>query len=260
MTGHGKPMTSQEMRMRPAGQRTRNEKRETSHFSNLAVGVAMLIAIATAAPAAAQDRSVAPGINERFLEGRNYEEFVGSFEREGREIFDRRQEILKAVGLKPGMAAADIGAGSGLFTYLFAQEVGPGGKVYAVDINQVMLDNIVRRSRELGYKHVEGRLGSAKGVPVPPGSLDVAFTSDVYHHFEFPQVMLRSIRDALKPGGAFIVIDFERIPGVSSPRTLEHVRAGKEVVIKEVEAEGFRFVEERKLLQQNYFVRFEKVR
>jgi len=145
------------------------------------------------------------------------------------------------------LRAADIGASSGLFTYLFAQEVGPGGKVYAVDINQVMLDNIVRRSRELGYKHVEGRLGSAKGVPVPPGSLDVAFTSDVYHHFEFPQVMLRSIRDALKPGGAFIVIDFERIPGVSSPRTLEHVRAGKEVVIKEVEAEGFRFVEERKL-------------
>ena len=123
-----------------------------------------------------------------------------------------------------------------------------------------MVDNIVRRSRELGYQHVEGRLGSAKTVPVPPGSLDVVFTSDVYHHFEYPQVMLRSIRDALKPGGAFIVIDFERIPGVTSPRVLEHVRAGKETVIREVEDEGFRFVEERKLLQQNYFVRFEKPR
>ena len=209
-------------------------------------------------PAAAQDKSLAPGINERFLEGRNYSEFVDSFEREGREIFDRRQEILKAVGVKPGMAVADIGAGSGLFTYLFAHEVGADGKVYAVDINQVMIDNIVRRSRELGYRHVEGRLGSAKEVPVPPASLDVAFTSDVYHHFEYPQVMLRAIRDALKPGGVLIVIDFERIPGVTSPRTLEHVRASKETVIKEVEAEGFRFVEEKKLMQQNYFVRFEK--
>ena len=239
---------------------TRHERRVTSHFLRRAAGVAMLILVATATPAAAQEKSVAPGINERFLEGRNYDEFVESFEREGREIFDRRQEILKAVGLKPGMAVAVIGAGSGLFTYLFAQEVGAGGKVYAVDINQVMIDNIVRRSRELGYKHVEGRLGSAKSVPVPPGSLDVAFTSDVYHHFEHPQVMLRAIREALKPGAAFIVIDFERIPGVSTERLMQHVRAGKETVVREVEAEGFRFVEEKKLMQQNYFVRFEKIR
>ena len=95
-------------------------------------------------------------------------------------------------------------------------------------------------------------------MPLPAASLDVAFTSDVYHHFEFPQVMLQAIRTALKPGGTFIVIDFERIPGVSSERILSHVRAGKETVIKEVEAEGFRMVEERKIMQQNYFVRFEK--
>src|SRR5215831_18501201 len=119
---------------------------------------------ALAGPVAAQDKSVAPGVNERFLEGKNYDEFVASFEREGREIFDRRQDIVKAVGLKPGMAVADVGAGSGLFTYLFAQAVGPDGKVYAVDINQVMVDNILRRSRELGLQNVEGRLGSAKTV------------------------------------------------------------------------------------------------
>jgi ubiquinone/menaquinone biosynthesis C-methylase UbiE len=227
---------------------------------NTRSAVFVLALALTAFPAAAQDKSLTPGINERFLEGRNYQEFVDSFEREGREIFDRRQEILKAVGLKPGMTVADIGAGSGLFTYLFAQEVGSGGRVYAVDINQVMLDNIVRRSRELGYQHVEGRLGSAKSVPLPGGALDIVFTSDVYHHFEYPQIILRAIRDALKPGGAFIVIDFERIPGVSTERLMQHVRAGKESVIREVEAEGFRFVEEKKLMQQNYFVRFEKLK
>jgi predicted methyltransferase len=90
--------------------------------------------------------------------------------------------------------------------------------------------------------------------------VDVVFTCDVYHHFEYPQVILRAIREALKPGGSFIVVDFERIPGVSSERILKHVRAGKETVIKEVEAEGFRMVEEKKLMQQNYFVRFEKPR
>jgi len=220
----------------------------------------VLVLAALVLPAAAQEKSVAPGINERFLEGQNYNEFVDSFEREGREIFDKRNDIVQATGLKAGMAVADVGAGSGLFTYLFAREVGQGGKVYAVDINQVMVDNIVRRSRELGYKHVEGRLGSAKNVPIPAAVVDVVFTCDVYHHFEYPQVILRAIREALKPGGSFIVVDFERIPGVSSERILKHVRAGKETVIREVEAEGFRMVEEKKLMQQNYFVRFEKPR
>lgn len=206
----------------------------------------------------AQQQSVAPGINQRFLEGQNFGEFIDQFEREGREIFDNRHAILKEIGLKPGMAVADIGAGSGLFTQLFAREVGPGGKVYALEINPVMVNSIVRRLREEGYRNVEGHVSTAKTVPLPPASLDVAFTSDVYHHFEFPQIILQAIRTALRPGGTFIVIDFERIPGVSSERILSHVRAGKETVIKEVEAEGFRMVEERKILQQNYFVRFVK--
>ena len=208
--------------------------------------------------ACAQQQSVAPGINERFEQSTNFGEFVDQFEREGREIFDQRHAILKEVRLKPGMAVADIGAGSGLFTQMFAREVGPGGKVYALEINPVMVNNIVRRLREEGYRNVEGYVSTAKTVPVPPASLDVAFTSDVYHHFEFPQVILQAIRTALKPGGTLIVVDFERIPGVSSERILSHVRAGKETVIKEVEAEGFRMVEERKIMQQNYFVRFVK--
>ncbi len=206
--------------------------------------------------ACAQERSVAPGINERFLEGQNFSEFVDQFEREGREIYDKRHEIVKETALKPGMAVADIGAGSGLFTQLFAREVGPRGKVYALEINAVTVQGIVKRMQEEGYRNVEGHVSTAKAIPLKPASLDVAFTSDVYHHFEFPQAMLQSIRAALKPGGTFIVVDFERIPGVSSERVLKHVRAGKETVIAEVEAEGFRMVEERKLMEQNYFLRF----
>jgi len=219
---------------------------------------ALAAALSWAGPAGAQQQSVAPGINERFEQGQNYGEFVDQFEREGREIYDKRIAILREVGLKPGMTVADIGAGSGLFTQLFAYEVGPRGRVHALEINPVMVNNIVRRAREVGLNNVEGRLGNAKSIPLPAGSLDVAFTSDVYHHFEFPQVILQAIRAALKPGGIFIVVDFERIPGVSSERILSHVRAGKETVIKEIEAEGFRMVEEKKIMQSNYFVRFQK--
>src|SRR5262249_49005059 len=109
-----------------------------------------------------------------------------------------------------------------------------------------------------GYQHVEGRVGAAKSVPLPPASGDVVFTSDVYHHFEYPQIMLQGIRAALKPGGTFVIVDFQRVEGVSRPRGLEHVRAGKETVIKEVQAEGFRLLGERKLLQDNYFITFQK--
>jgi len=218
----------------------------------------VLIFLGLSGFAGAQQQSVAPGINERFLENRNFGEFIDQFEREGREIFDNRHAIVKEVGLKPGMAIADIGAGSGLFTQMFAKEVGPKGKVLVLEINAAMVESIVRRMREEGHRNVEGYVGTAKTMPLPPASIDVAFTSDVYHHFEYPQIMLQAIRAALKPGGTFIVVDFERIPGVSSERILSHVRAGKETVIKEVEAEGFRMVEERKIMKQNYFVRFVK--
>jgi ubiquinone/menaquinone biosynthesis C-methylase UbiE len=238
--------------------RMRNKTKNLRRYWGLLLACALAGSAMPIGYALAQEQSVAPGINQRFLEGQNFGEFIDQFEREGREIFDNRHAILKEVGLKPGMTVADIGAGSGLFTQLFAREVGPKGKVYAVEINPIMVNNIVRRSREEGYQHVEGSVSTAKTMPLPPASLDVAFTSDVYHHFEFPQIMLRAIRTALKPGATFIVVDFERIPGVSSERILSHVRAGKETVIKEVEAEGFRMVEERKIMQQNYFVRFVK--
>ncbi len=216
------------------------------------------LAIALSMSAWAQEQSVRPGINEQFETGTSYQKFIDQFEREGREIFDKRMEILDAVGLQSGMTVADIGAGSGLFVPLFARAVGASGRVYAVDITPVMVNNILRRAREAGLSNVAGEVNTAKSLPLPPASLDVAFTSDVYHHFEYPQIMLRAIHRALKPGGVFVVVDFERIPGVSSERILAHVRAGKETVIQEVEAEGFRRIEEKKLLEFNYFIRFQK--
>ncbi len=70
--------------------------------------------------------------------------------------------------------------------------------------------------------------------------------------------MLASIRKALRPGGRMVVIDFERIPGMTSKQRIDHVRANKETVIREIEAAGFRFVEEKKLMLKNYFVTFSR--
>jgi predicted methyltransferase len=206
----------------------------------------------------AQDQSIAPGINQPFVAKPDYNAWSESFEREGREVYDKRNEIVAASAVKPGMTVADIGAGTGLFTRMFAREVGAGGKVYAVDITQTFIDSLLKKLRGEGVANVEGFVNTPRDVPLPTASVDVAFASDTYHHFEYPQEMLAAIRAALKPGGTLVIVEFERIEGKSSARTLEHVRAGKEVVIREIEAAGFKLIEERKFMQRNYFVRFAK--
>ena len=75
---------------------------------------------------------------------------------------------------------------------------------------------MVPRLRSEGITNVEGVVNTPKDVPLPAGSVDIAFVSDVYHHFEYPQAMLRAIRAALKPGGTLVIVEFERIEGVSS--------------------------------------------
>jgi len=199
---------------------------------------------------------VRPGVN-RYYERPNWRQWVYTFERPGREIYDRRHAIVAAADVQPGTVVADIGAGTGLFTRLFSPEVAPTGKVYAVDISPTFVENIVRTAREQGLDNVEGVLNTPKDVALPDKTIDVAFVADTYHHFEYPQSMMASIRRALRPGGKLVVIDFRRIPGYSSAWVMQHVRAGKDTFIGEIEAAGFRFVEEKPLLRTNYFLIFE---
>jgi predicted methyltransferase len=97
-----------------------------------------------------------------------------------------------------------------------------------------------------------------KDVRLPAQSIDLVFISDTYHHFEYPLTTLRSIHAALKPGAEMVVVDFERIPGVSSPWVMQHVRAGKETVIREIESAGFGLVGEEPFMATQYFLRFRK--
>jgi len=224
-----------------------------------ALSLILLATIALATPSAAQKKSVRPGINKSF-KNPNVKTFIGRFEKDGREAYDRRREIIKACKLKPGMAVADVGAGTGLFTRLFSDAVGPKGKVYAVDVAKNFLKHIDRTAKVEKRTNITTILCDQQSTNLPPNSVDVAFICDVYHHFEFPHKSMRSIHRALKPGGHVVLIDFHRIEGKSSKFILGHVRAGKNVFVTEVKRAGFRVVEDRKdLLKENYFVRFVKV-
>ncbi|MBX3400099.1 MAG: methyltransferase domain-containing protein [Gemmataceae bacterium] len=203
-----------------------------------------------------QEKSVKPGINDPF-KNPDVEKYKNTFEGESREVYLHREKIVAACGLKPGMVVADVGAGTGLHTRLFAKAVGDDGQVYAVDIAAKFLAHIQKTAREAKLRNVTPVLCNEDSVDLPKGSVDVAFVCDTYHHFEFPHRTLASLHRAIKPGGRLIVIDFKRIPGLSSDWTMNHVRAGQEVVEKEIAAAGFTKSEEVKdLLKDNYFVIF----
>jgi hypothetical protein len=138
---------------------------------------------------AAQEKSVNPGINKSF-EDPNVGEFVDRFERDGREPFDHRDKILDALGLKPGMAVADIGAGTGLFTRLFAARVGKEGRVYAVDIARSFVDHVEMTSREAGLTNVVGVVCEADDAKLPPHSA----AERPVHHLRRPEQLPRLLR------------------------------------------------------------------
>lgn len=226
--------------------------------------VALGLACRSAAPSAplapvAPEASVKPGINANFLDpALDVDEFTQRFEGESREIAVRSAAIVEALELRPGMAVADVGADTGLFLELLAQGVGPQGRVYALEIAPAFVQHLAQRAREGGYAQVEARRTGERSVDLPPASIDLAFLCDVYHHFEFPRSTMASLHEALRPGGALVLVDFERIPGQSRDWILEHVRAGKQTVIEELASFGFELERELAIegLAENYALRF----
>ena len=207
--------------------------------------------------AAAQEQSIRPGINRHF-EDPDWQQWVNTFERPGREVYDQRHAIVAASKVRPGMTVADIGAGTGLFTRLFASAVEPKGSVYAIDIASTFIDNILRTCREQGLSNVTGIVNTPVDIGLPADSIDLAFITDTYHHFEYPQQTLASIHQALRSDGRVIIIDFRRDPRISSKWVMGHVRSNKAQVIQEIQAAGFRLVDDKPLLRTNYFLEFVK--
>lgn len=206
----------------------------------------------------AEEQNVRPGIN-RYYQNPDWQQWVNTFERPGREVYDKRYAIIEASGVRPGMVVADIGAGTGLFTRLFAQKVGPQGKVYAVDISPAFIENILKSTKQQGFNNVEGVINSAREVALADNSIDIAFLVDTYHHFEYPVSMLSSIHQSLVPGGILIIIDFRRDPQHSSRWVMGHVRAGKGTVIDEITKAGFRLLDDKPILRTNYYLVFSKL-
>ena len=207
------------------------------------------------------EASVKPGINEKFLDPElKVDDWLQRFEVESRETFHERHKVVEACGIKKGMTIADIGAGTGLYTRLFANATGPEGWVFAVDISGPFLKHIVARAQQEGQQNISAILSPENATALPPNSIDMAFICDTYHHFEYPKGTMGSLLRALKKGGTLVLIDFKRIEGTSSEWTMGHVRAGQEVFREEIEEAGLSYVEDVKIegFEENYVMRFRK--
>ncbi len=204
-----------------------------------------------------QEKSLKPGINKNF-QNPDPDKYIERFEIESREVYHNREAIVEAMSLSEGMDVADIGAGTGFFSRMIANKVGPDGSVFAGDIAKNFLAHIEQTARDEGINNITTVLGGEKSTNLAPNSIDLAYICDTYHHFEYPVFMLESIHGALRPGGRLIIVDFERVEGTTKEWILGHVRCGKGTVTDEVKDAGFDLLKEVSFMEEQYYLIFQK--
>lgn len=176
-------------------------------------------------------------------------------ERPDRELEEFPDRVIQALELKESDVVADIGAGTGYYTFRFSPFV-PRGQVLSVDIQQDMLDIIEQRQQEEGLTNISTILGTVTNPNLPADSVDLAIIISSYHEFSNPREMMENIVASLRPGGRFVLVEYRRedptIP-VSELRRMTQDQA-----IKEMRVVGLRWKETKDFLPQQHFMIFEK--
>lgn len=180
---------------------------------------------------------------------------IGWLERDNREKEEAPSKAIALLELAPDAVLADIGAGSGYYSFRIAPKI-PRGRVVAVDIQPEMLDFLKKESARLGIPNVQPHLGAIDDVKLPPASLDAALMVDAYHEFDHPVEMLASLRSSLKPKGRIYLLEYrEEDPKVPIK---PHHKLSEAQARKEFEAAGFRFVMNKPDLPWQHLLIFEK--
>ncbi len=196
----------------------------------------------------------------KFYMGREIAQVMGHtgaewLERPEREREERTDVLLGALSLQKDDVVADIGAGSGYFTFRMAPLV-PQGKVLAVDIQPEMLELMNQQKKEAGIANVETVLGDITTPKLPAGTVDLALLVDAYHEFSHPYEMMQHLVKALKPGGRIALVEY-RAEDPSVPIRPRH-KMTEAQARKEMAAIGLEFVENKKVLPQQHLLIFRK--
>lgn len=171
---------------------------------------------------------------------------------------EHTDKMLKLLPLKPGMVVADLGAGTGYFSFPMAEKVGPKGKVLAVDIQKEMLDIIRRRMKAKKVTNIEPVLGTITDPKLPAGKVDLILMVDVYHEFSHPYEMTVAMIKALKVGGLLVFVEY-RLEDPNVPIKLVHKMSQKQVK-KEMAIHPLKHVKTHDTLPWQHVIVFEKTK
>jgi len=180
--------------------------------------------------------------------------YIGALEDPKRDAYQKPHEVVHALGLKPGEIIADIGAGSGYFTFHLARHVGEKGKVYAVDVSPDMILHVNRRIREFKMNNVVSVLADSDDPLLPDQAVNRCFICEVWHHIENQTKYLSLMKKMLKPGGEVVMIDFHKKEFPVGPPM--NMKIAREDVIKRLESNGYRLTKEHTFLPYQYFLVF----
>ena len=179
-------------------------------------------------------------------------------ERSSREEEERLTLLVRSLQLKPGDAVADIGAGSGVISLRMSEQLLPDGKVFAVDVQDEMLERLKANCERFGIKNIEPVKGTPYKTGLKPASVDMAIMVDVYHEFEFPHEMMTDITKAMKPGGRVVLVEYRKedptVP-IKEVHKMTQVQAKKEVEQAEF---GLRWTETIHVLPRQHILVFTK--
>lgn len=200
--------------------------------------------LGTAAPSYAQ------------LGGRPAEEWIARLERPDRVATLKTAEVTEKLGLKRGDSVADLGAGAGVFSWVFAPVVAPG-TVYAVEVDQGYMPYLEKRAQEQRLTNVKAVLGKFED-PLLPGKVDLAFFHDVLHHIEKRAAYLKAVSGYLKPNGRIAVIELDADKAGSSHAKEPELQVRRGQVKEWMEAAGLTLVEEVPMFDDKWFVIYRK--
>lgn len=181
------------------------------------------------------------------------ESFAAKFEEPNREIFRYRAAIVGLMQLKPGMTAADVGAGSGFMARFMVTKVGADGRVFANELEPKMVEYMKARAATEGLANFTVVQGQPKSAGLAPGSVDAVALVQTFSFLDHPEEMLKSLNEALKPKGLLLVVDF---PREGAPPAAPGMDA--EEVIPMAEAAGFARIGENGVVPGHYALIFRK--
>ena len=164
-------------------------------------------------------------------------------------------ELVRAMGVQPGMTVADVGTGVGYMLPFLSRRVGPEGKVIGEDIFDDFLASAKAHAAETKLGNVTFVKGTETDPMLPEGAVDIVLVLDVYHHFDYPEKMLAGIYKALKPDGRLVIVEYyKRAEAMPGNRALTHIRLDMPDVIKEIEANRFHLIAEKEHIPNSQYV------